>query len=94
MKMKMLGSAFAIASLIGPAAFAQSSGSFTYGTGNAFTGTTGCALVSSSGAISGGQQCSVASTAGINLTCSVDADCLNIYGSNSGATCNNPTGVD
>jgi hypothetical protein len=93
MNIKMLGSAFAIASLIAPAAFAQSSGSFSYGTGNASTGTTGCALVSSNGSISGGQQCSVASTAGINLTCTVDADCLNVYGSNSGATCNDPTGV-
>src|SRR5260370_26926916 len=66
-------------------AFAQSSGSFSYGTGN--TGTTGCALVSSSGAITGGQQCSK-STGETGFTCTTAADCTTIFGSNSGATCN------
>jgi len=70
---------------------AQSSGSFTYGTGNSITGTTGCVLMSN-GSISGGQQCSVSSTAGQSFVCTTDADCLSLFGSNSGATCNNPTG--
>ncbi len=75
-------------------AFAQSSGSFSYGTGNSFTGTTGCALVSSSGAITGGQQCSQ-STGDTGFTCTTAADCTTIFESNSRATCNlNPlTGI-
>jgi hypothetical protein len=72
-------------------ASAQSSGSFSYGTGNSFTGATGCVLMSN-GSITGGQQCSVSSTGGVTNACTVDSDCLSIYGSNSGATCNNPTG--
>src|SRR5213594_2240102 len=72
--------------------YAQSSGSFTYGTGNANTGLTGCALVTSSGAIKGGQQCSKFASAG-NFACTLDSDCAAILGSNSGATCNNPTGA-
>jgi hypothetical protein len=66
-------------------ASAQSSGSFSYGTGN--TGTTACALVSTSGAITGGQQCSQ-STGDTGFTCTTNADCTTIFGSNSGATCN------
>src|SRR5712691_7663681 len=69
-------------------AFAQSSGSFSYGTGNNFTGTTGCMLVSNSGDISGGQQCSQSSLDSSSFTCSTNADCTAIFGSNSGATCN------
>lgn len=89
--MKRLFLFLAAVLLIPALASAQSSGSFTYGTGNAFTGTTGCVLMSN-GSISGGQQCSVSSTGGTSFACTVDADCLSIYGSNSGATCNNPTG--
>ena len=68
-------------------AFAQSSGSFSYGTGNNFTGTTGCMLVSNSGAISGGQQCSQSSLGGTSFACTNDSQCTAIFGSNSGATC-------
>ena len=83
---------FLVITVLAPAlAHSQSSGSFTYGTGNAFTGTTGCVMLSN-GSITGGQQCSVSSTGGTPFACTVDADCLATYGSNSGATCNNPTG--
>lgn len=70
---------------------AQSSGSFSYGTGNQFTGTTGCQLLQN-GSISGGQQCSKSSLGGTSFVCTTNQDCLSIFGSNSGATCNNPTG--
>jgi hypothetical protein len=86
--MKRLVLILAIAALTPVLASAQSSGSFSYGTGNNFTGTTGCALVSSSGAITGGQQCSQSSLGGTSFTCSTNADCTSIFGSNSGATCN------
>src|SRR5215813_12023515 len=66
-------------------AWAQSSGSFSYGTGN--TGVTGCVLMSN-GSISGGQQCSVSTLGGTDFTCTTNTDCTNIFGSNSGATCN------
>jgi len=89
--MKKLFLIMAGAVLMPALANAQSSGSFTYGTGNAFTGTTGCVLMSN-GSITGGQQCSVSSTAGVAFSCTTDADCLSDFGSNSGATCNNPTG--
>src|SRR5262245_39902412 len=64
---------------------AQSRGRFSYGTGN--TGTTGSVLMSN-GSISGGQQCSVSSLGNTDFTCSTNTDCTNIFGSNSGATCN------
>ena len=86
--MKKLILILAGATLIPALANAQTSGSFTYGTGNAFTGTTGCVLMSN-GSISGGQQCSVSSTSGTSFACTTDTDCLSILGSNSGATCNN-----
>jgi hypothetical protein len=89
--MKNLLLILAVVVLTPALASAQSSGSFSYGTGNASTGTTGCVLMSN-GSISGGQQCSVSSSGGVTNTCTVDGDCLSIYGSNSGATCNNPTG--
>lgn len=89
--MKKLFLIMAAATLMPALSNAQSSGSFTYGTGNAFTGTTGCVLMSN-GSISGGQQCSVSSTGGTSFACTTDTDCLSILGSNSGATCNNPTG--
>ena len=89
--MKKLFLIIAAAVLMPALADAQSSGSFTYGTGNAFTGTTGCVLMSN-GSIKGGQQCSVSSTSGTSFACTTDNDCLDILGSNSSATCNNPTG--
>ena len=77
----------AIAALAPTLASAQSSGSFSYGTGNKYTNNTGCVLMSN-GSINGGQQCSMASLGGTSFTCSTDADCTGIFGSNSGATCN------
>jgi hypothetical protein len=82
----------AIAVLVPALAKGQGSGSFSYGTGNTFTGTTGCVLMGN-GAISGGQQCSVSSLGGTSFSCSNNSDCTAMFGSNSGATCNNPTGV-
>ena len=84
--MKKLLLVIAVVVLLPALAHAQSSGSFSYGTGNAFTGTTGCVLMSN-GSISGGQQCSASSLGGTSFTCGADSDCLNIFGSNSGATC-------
>src|SRR5215472_16718879 len=85
--MKKLTLILVIASLAPVLASAQSSGSFSYGTGNSFTGTTGCVLVNNRGAISGGQQCSQSSLGGTSFACSTNADCTSIFGSNSGATC-------
>jgi hypothetical protein len=86
--MRKLVLILAVAALTPVLASAQSSGSFSYGTG---TGATGCVLMSN-GSISGGQQCSKSSLGGTSFTCSTNSDCLSIFGSNSGATCNNPTG--
>jgi hypothetical protein len=86
--MKKLSFILAIAVLTPVLASAQSSGNFTYGTtGN----TTGCVLLSN-GALSGGvSNCSVSAGAE-NFVCTSNQDCLDILGSNSSATCNNPSG--
>ena len=89
MRIKILASAFAIAMLIAPIAFAQSSGNFAYGTSG---GALNCTLDDKNGSITGGALCSANSNGGITVTCTTDQDCLNFYGSNSGATCNTSLG--
>lgn len=64
--------------------YAQSSGSFTYGTTP--TGNTACVL-DSHGSIKGGtSSCSVSSGV-TTFQCGTNSDCTSILGSNSGATC-------
>src|SRR5215470_495093 len=75
----------AAAALTTTMAFAQSSGNFTYGTSG---GSLNCTLDDSKGNITGGALCSANNNGGVTVTCTTDADCLNFYGSNSGATCN------
>ncbi len=72
-------------------AFGQSSGNFTYGTsGNS----TNCVLNKANGAIGGGGAlCSANSLGGVTFSCTTDADCTSILGSNSGATCNTTLGT-
>ena len=79
----------AAAALTTTIAFAQSSGNFTYGTSG---GSLNCTLDEKNGNITGGALCSANNNGGVTVTCSTDADCLNFYGSNSGATCNTTLG--
>ena len=88
MRRTILGCSLIVLLLAG-LALAQSSGNFTYGTsGNS----TNCILDTRTGGISGGALCSTNSNGGITVTCTTDQDCLNYYGSNSGATCNTQLG--
>lgn len=81
---------FLIVAVLTPAlAYSQSSGNFTYGTSGS---TLNCTLDSKTGAISGGALCSANNNGGVTVTCTTDQDCLNFYGSNSGATCNTTLG--
>ncbi len=77
--------AFGVALAV-PAALAQSSGNFTYGTTGA---TMGCVL-ENNGTLSGGvtttNNCGLSTGAG-TFSCLTNSDCTAILGSNSGATC-------
>jgi hypothetical protein len=81
----------AVAVMVPALAKGQSSGSFSYGSFGTGPNDTACALVSSNGSITGGQQCSMSSLGGTSFACTTNSDCTAMFGSNSGATCNNPT---
>ena len=85
--MKKLLATFAgmiVAFAFAASAFAQSSGNFTYSSsGNS----TGCMLLSNGTFTPGQSNCVQASTGATGFVCNNTSDCLNIFGSNSGATC-------
>lgn len=87
--MKKLCLLLAVAAVIPALASAQSSGNFTYGTtGN----TTGCVLKHNGGLSGGTSNCGI-SVGASTFACTGNQDCLNILGSNSGASCSGAGGA-
>jgi hypothetical protein len=91
--MKKLAMTVSLSLFVACSAWAQSSGSFAYGTGNSFTGDTACTLLSN-GKLHGGQQCIVSSLgtgADTTTPCpAAPATCAGLVGGNS--TCDLATG--
>jgi hypothetical protein len=87
--MKKICATFGLCLLLAASAMAQSSGNLSYGSsGNSINCT-----MDNNGTITGGALCSTNSTGGVTVACASNADCLNYYGSNSGATCDVGSGT-